>query len=82
MKKTVFEKFQAKSLGKEETKSIVGGDYAQCISECMADSFPLCEYGSYYPCCACQCGNTYPLDYCDPIYNFGGTMEFPCCNHW
>ena len=43
MKKSAFEKFQAKSLGKEATKSIVGGDYEQCIADCMTNSFPYYE---------------------------------------
>ncbi len=78
MKKSVFEKFQAKSLGKEITKSIVGGDYEQCIADCMANSDPYCDYGAYYPGCACSCGKS---QYCSMKFG-GNTDEFPYCNYW
>jgi hypothetical protein len=55
MKNLMFEKFRAKSLGKESLKSIIGGTtYAQCINSCMT-----ANYNAWMPCDNWDAGPVY-----------------------
>ena len=70
MKKSIFEKFRAKSLSNENQKSILGGDFNQCLAICMG--YQGCEYPysqPIYPCCRAFClGEPMPPD-------------VPCCSN-
>lgn len=67
MKKKIFEKFQAKSLGKESQKSIVGGTWYECVNLCMNAAFDYwnenCDDGGN---CHNWTPSTYMYTICQP----------------